>query len=153
MDNEKGNRYALAALKKQRALLAGEIHAAKQSLKWKQSQLEHVDCTLRLLDPTLDPKGLPISKPRKRIKLFRQGELGRLIVDTLRRAGKPLGTHAIASALLEAGGYGEASRHSLTPRVRGNLAYLEKTGKVVRQGKSSAALWAIKSYCERPMAY
>ncbi len=78
------------------------------------------------------------------MKLFRQGELGRLIVDALRRAGKPVGTHAIASALLDAGGYGESARPSLTPRVRGNLAYLEKAGKVAKSGDGKAVIWTLK---------
>jgi hypothetical protein len=142
-DNEKGNRYALAALKKQRADMAGEIASLSIRILWLKQQLGHVDCTLRLLDPTIDPKGLPVSRPRKRVKLFRQGELGRLIVDALRRAGKPLGTHEIATALLEAGGYGESARPSLTPRIRGNLAYLEKAGKVGKSGSGTSSLWAI----------
>jgi hypothetical protein len=138
-----GNKYALAALKRQRGLLSAEIIAAKNALKWKQDQLEHLDCTLRLLDPTLDPKGLPIARPRKRFKLFRQGELGQLIRDTLRTAGKPLGTHQIVTALLEAGGHGEAARPSLTPRVRGNLAYLERQRKVAKAGSAKTATWSL----------
>lgn len=141
--NELGNRYALAALKDTRAKLAGEIAQAKASLKWKLEQLEHVDATLRILDPSLDPKGLPVSRPRKRIKLFRQGELGRLVVDALRRAGKPVGTHFIVTALLTEAGYDESVRPSLTPRVRGNLAYLEGAGKVSKSGTGREAIWAL----------
>lgn len=138
-----GNKYALAALKKQRADMAGEIACLTSKLVYLKAQLVHVDATLRILDPTLDPKGLPVSRPRKRIKLFRQGELGQLIRDTLRAAGKPLGTHEIVTALLQRGGYGEPARPSLTPRIRGNLAYLEKREAVTRAGKGQSVVWSL----------
>jgi hypothetical protein len=54
-----------------------------------------------------------------RIKLFRQGELGRLTIDAHRRAGKPLGTHEVVTALLEAGGYGESARAGFPRSARG----------------------------------
>jgi hypothetical protein len=69
--------------------------------------------------------------------------LGRLIIDALRRAGKPLGTHEVVSALLAEGGYGESARPSLTPRVRGNLAYLEREAKVIKAGKAASARWSL----------
>ena len=143
MENERGNKYALAALKKQRAKLAGEILADKQALKWKQSQLEHLDCTLRLLDPDLDPAGLPASRPRKRFKLFRQGELGQLIRDAMRRAGEPVGLHDLVSALLAKGGYQEDARRALEHRVRSNLCYLESKGSVSRVPGSLITQWSL----------
>jgi hypothetical protein len=146
-DNENGNRYALHALKDKRATLAGEIADLKKQLQWRQTQLDHVDACLTIFEPTGDPSTIPAKMVRKRVKLFRQGELGRLIVDALRRAGKPIGTHAIATALLDAGGYGESARPSLTPRVRGNLAYLEKAGKVAKAGKGALVVWSLPISC------
>ena len=43
---EKGNQYALAALKHKRAMLAGEVVSLEKQIAWKRSQLEHVDATL-----------------------------------------------------------------------------------------------------------
>jgi hypothetical protein len=60
-------------------------------------------------------------------------------------AGKPLGTHAIVTALLDAGGYGESARPSLTPRVRGNLAYLEGRKAVTKAGTGKAVVWSLAS--------
>jgi hypothetical protein len=87
-----GNKYALAALKNKRATLAGEIAELKKQLAWRVSQLDHVDACLTIFEPGFDVNALGIKRPRKRVKLFRQGELGRLIIDALRRAGKPLST-------------------------------------------------------------
>ena len=134
-DNELGNRYALHALRDKRATLAGEIADLKKQLAWRVQQLDHVDACLTIFEPGFDPQ--------KRVKLFRQGELGRLIIDALRRAGRPLGTHEVVSALLTEGGYGESARPSLTPRVRGNLQYLWKAGKVTKGGRGTAVVWSL----------
>lgn len=140
---ENGNRYALAAMKDQRARLAGEIITLQRRLLWAQDQIRHVDASLQLLDPQLFPDLIPAKRPQKRIKLFRQGELSRLVVDTLRRAGKPIGTHAVAKALLAAGGYSADALPALAPRVRGNLAYLEGRGTVTKGGKGMAVVWSL----------
>jgi hypothetical protein len=138
------NKYALAALKDRRATLAGEIESLKRSLQTKVQQLDHIDACLTIFEYEGDPATIPNKRPRRRVKLFRQGELGRLIVDALRRAGKPLGTHAIVTALMEAGGHGEGARTSLTPRVRGNLAYLETREMVLKDGRGQLVRWHLR---------
>jgi hypothetical protein len=142
--NELGNKYALAALKDQRARLAGEIITLQKRLAWAQEQIRHVDASLQLLDPQLFPDLIPAKRPQKRIKLFRQGELGRLVTDALRRAGKPVGVRALVTAVLAAGGHGEAARPALAPRVRGNLAYQEGRGTVTKTGRGASVLWGLK---------
>jgi hypothetical protein len=142
--NDLSNKYALAALKDRRATLAGEIADLKKRLQVATTQLDHIDACLTIFEYQGDPAAIPAHKPRRRVKLFRQGELGRLILDTLREAGKPLGTHEIVSALICKGGHGEAARSALAPRVRGNLAYLEKAGKVTKSGRGSAVTWCLK---------
>jgi hypothetical protein len=142
-DSELGNRYALHALRDKRATLAGEIAGLKKQLAWRASQLDHVDACLTIFEPGFDPQKIGLKRPRKRIKLFRQGDLGRLMVDALRRAGKPLGTHEVVSALLAEGGYGESARPSLTPRVRGNLSYLHKSNKVICSGRGKSVGWSL----------
>jgi|GEM_PF-873491 len=139
-----GNRYALNALKAKRASLAGEITLLKKKLAWAQDSIRHVDATLMLFDPNGDPSGIRAKRPQKRIKLFRQGELGRLILGTLRRAGHSLGTHEVVAQLLSAGGFGEEAKASLGPRVRGNLAYLERSERVVKIGRGRYTKWAMK---------
>jgi hypothetical protein len=102
--NEKGNQYAIAALKNCRATMAGEIARFKQGIWDREEQLTHLDTTLRVLNPsywadTIAPKRI------KQFKLFGQGKLNRLIFDALRRAdGKPLSTPEIADAIIAAKG-------------------------------------------------
>jgi hypothetical protein len=142
--NEKGNRYALAALKDKRATLAGEIAQLKNKLSWAESQLKHVDATIEIFDPATNPGDIPNKRPAKRVKLFKQGELGRLILDALRTADGPQRTQDVVSAIMITLGHEEAARTALAPRVRGNLQYLQrKAGTVAKIGGGRDARWAL----------
>jgi hypothetical protein len=142
MPNEKGNRYAIAALKDRRATMAGEIVQFKQGMADREEQLTHLDATLRVLDPSYRADSIPPKKLR-RVKLFGNGELNRLIADALRRAEKPLASHDIADAIVEAKGYGRESIHALTRRVRANLSYLLRNKRVVKTGDRLTARWSL----------
>ena len=139
----RGDRYALAALRDKRAVLASEIVQLERQLRHRKEALGHVDATLRLLDPSVDIDAIPTKRPRKRVKLFRQGELGRMIVGTLREADQPLSTQAITTAIIKAGGHGESARPSVMSRVRGNLAYLHNREKVAKSGSGKDVRWQI----------
>lgn len=109
--NEKGNQYAIAALKDRRATLAGEVVAMKEGIRYRTEQLAHLDACLRVLDPSYRSDTIP-PKRRRRVKLFGGGELNRLILDALRRGGKPMTNVEIAKSIIELKGYG---RHPNTP--------------------------------------
>jgi hypothetical protein len=90
----------VSALRKRRAELASEIVHLERQLRHRRDALGHVDATLRLLDPSVDTKEIPNRRYPKRIKLFRQGELGRMILGLLRDAnGQPLSTAVIVTAI------------------------------------------------------
>lgn len=59
----------------------------------------HVDATLRLLGPSAEPESTSNKRLIGHIKLFRQGELGRLILDVLRQATEPVSRHEVTTAL------------------------------------------------------
>ncbi len=139
----RGDRYALSALRNKRASLASELVQLKRQLRHKEEMLGHVDATLRLLDPTIEINAIPSKRIVKRIKLFRQGEPGRLILKVLREANGPVSTAAIVSGVLAAGGHGDPARPTMAPPVRGNLAYQERRGKVCRTGSGTGTRWAI----------
>lgn len=139
--HSRGDRYALSALKKRRATLASEMVQLERQLRHRREALGHVDATLRLLDPTVEIDAIPNRRIVKRVKLFRQGELGRMIVGALRVAEKPLSTSQIVTALLAKGGHGEGARRTMAPRVRGNLQYLVRRAIAVKSGEGKAARW------------
>jgi hypothetical protein len=61
--NDKGNHYAIHALKDRGLHLAGEIVPFKQGIRDRENQLSHLDATPRSLDPsyradTIAPKRL-----------------------------------------------------------------------------------------------
>jgi hypothetical protein len=76
----RGDRYALSALTRKRATIASDIVQIERQLRHLKEALGHVDYTLKLLDPETDPEGIPNKRPVRRVKLFRQGELGRMIL-------------------------------------------------------------------------
>lgn len=141
--NDKSNRYALAALKDKRASLAGEIAEMETKLRYWRDQLTHLDATIAVFEPDYQPSKR-IKRPR-RVKLFRQGELNRLILDALRNAkGKPLSTKEVASAVMAAQGHDESARPALAPRVRTNLQYMARqNGSVAKLGDRRSAKWKL----------
>jgi hypothetical protein len=143
LERSRGDRYALSALRNKRASLAAEIVSHERQLRHCRESLVHVDATLRLLDPSADPDSIPNKRLPKRIKLFRQGELGRLILDVLRQASEPVSTRDVVTAMLRAGGHGESARRTVAPRVRGNLAYLHSRRKVTKHDDAGAVRWSI----------
>jgi hypothetical protein len=88
-------------------------------------------------DPAIRPKRL------RRVKLFGNGELNRLIADALRRAEKPLASSDIAASSAETKGFGRPSIHALTRRVRANLSYLLRNNRVVKNGDRLTARWSL----------
>src|ERR1044071_8432157 len=152
--NSKSNQYAIHALKDRRATMAGEIAQYKQGIKDREEQLAHLDATLRILDPeyradTIAPKRL------RRVKLFGNGELNRLIIDALRRAsGVQLTTPEIAEAIIVTKGYGHEAKHALIRRVRANLSYLLRHREAVEKtGNRLTSRWGLRASTEKRLLY
>jgi len=122
--------------------MAGEIVQMKEGIAYREEQLTHLDAVLRELDPSYRADTLP-PKRLRRVKLFGNGELNRLIADVLRRAERPLGSADIAASIVETKGYGRESIHALTRRVRANLSYLLRGKRVVKTGDRLTARWAL----------
>jgi hypothetical protein len=142
--NEKGNQYAIAALKDRRAAMAGEIKSLKDKLAYRQTELAHIDAAIRILDPDFRAETIRPKRPL-RVKLFKHGELGRMILDTLRRAsGTALSNQEIAKAIADREGYGDSARPALALRVRGNLTYQFRERKTVtKTGDRLTARWRL----------
>lgn len=79
----------VSALVKKRAELAGELEIAEARFQHAMASLLHIDATIRLFDPNLDP--LKIAPKRKR-RADGSGRAGviRSILGILRDAGTPL---------------------------------------------------------------
>ena len=142
--SESSNKYALAALRERRAELAGEITATESRLRHLRESLIHVDGTLRLFDPDADPSKITAKRPYKRVKLFGAGKLNRLILDALRKAGRPVTTAEVVDAIVAELGFGEDAAKGMRNRVRANLLYLSKVrGLVAKDGNRDTATWRL----------
>jgi len=143
--NDNGNRYALAALKERRASIDGEIQACELRLRSLNEALCHLDATLSLFDPDYDPKSIRAKRRYDRAKLFGRGKLTRLILDALRKAGRPLATAEVIAAIAVELNFGSDIPAGVKARVRAGLRYLCKArGSIVREGARAAAIWNLK---------
>jgi hypothetical protein len=103
-----------------------------------------VDATIQLLDPSVDIDAIPTKRTIKHVRLFRQGELARLILGALRQAeGQPLSSPAIVTHVMQVKGIDMGARRTIVQRVRSNLGYLERCGKIARTGKGKSVRWAL----------
>jgi hypothetical protein len=113
--------------------------------------MAHIDGTLRLFDEEIEPDSIAPVKPYKRVKLFGQGELNRLIFAAMRKAeGPPMAVPEIARAIVEELGHGEEAQAGMMRRVRANLRYLAtERGLVQKHGERLDAKWSLPESAER----
>jgi hypothetical protein len=80
----------LSALMQRRADIAGEIIELEAKTEGKRVDLVHLDCSIRMFDPEIDPEGIP-SRQRfpRRSQYFAHGEVTRIIYGVLRTATEP----------------------------------------------------------------
>jgi hypothetical protein len=70
------------------------------------------------------------------VKLFGQGKLNRLILDTFRKAAQPSRTQEIIECIAAEVGFGPDASDGLKGRLRSNLLYPSKMrGAVVKDGE------------------
>jgi len=141
-----GNSHVLSGLIRKRAELAGQIEHTQQALRQLLIDLDSLDATIRMFDPEIDldevkPKPLPARSPAFR------GEVSRIVLTTLRKAGRPLPTHEITLAVMAARSLNAADKpllRVLTKRVGACLRQHRENG-VVRSldGPSRTVLWDV----------
>jgi hypothetical protein len=142
---EVGFQYAVGALNKKRAELAGQVADLALQLRHRRRDLAKVDDILRILDPGSNPDAIPPKKAIRYLNVFRQGELGRLIIAILRDAQAPMTNLEIADLILARGGYDRGLWTAIRRRCRANLAYLEAQGRVTKIGHGQNAGWEISA--------
>jgi hypothetical protein len=138
------NTYALPALKQKRAVIHGRILTLKAQITRHEKELASLDTTIALFDASYKVGSIKPKRTRKRAKIVKQGELGRHIIDALRRAGdKPLSSFEVTVAVCHAIGEGDNAVGLMGPSVRSNLQYLVRKGKIQKQGNGQRAEWLL----------
>ena len=140
------NTFAIPALKEKRAHIAGRVISLKKQIIKHKHELASLDATITLFEPSYKVGSIKAIKPNRRSKLFKMGELGRLIIDALRRAnGVSQSTSEVTSAVSAAIGQGKTSEAILFATVRSNLAYLARRGSVIKSRDRAALKWRLSS--------
>ncbi len=141
------NTFAIPALKEKRAQIAGRVISLRKQIARHHKELASLDATIALFDPSYRVGSIKPRNARKRAKLFKLGELGRLIMDALRRAeGTPLTTKEIVTAVTAAIGETKTMAPVLAHSVRSNLAYLARRKAVVKIGERGETRWQFETY-------
>jgi hypothetical protein len=93
--------HVISALKAKRVEIASEIEDHREKMRLAVIALDHVEASLRLFDPDVDFTALG---PRKVAQVLydTKGDTGRIILDTLRNATRPVPTSAICEAVMKA---------------------------------------------------
>jgi hypothetical protein len=128
-----GDSFAIHALRRKRARLAGEIDAAQRAIARQREALATLDAVIRMFEPDSNPDLIaPIRPVGRRCLYFRHGEQSKLAVCALREAGKPVAARYVAEFAMAAKGLNPEPRvrAMITESVRGALERLAAKGLV-----------------------
>jgi hypothetical protein len=124
----------------------GKIEFAQAELRQLLIDLDSLDATIRLFDPEIDlveikPKPIPA-----RNQAFR-GEVSRIVLGTLRKAGKPLPNHEVTLHVMTSRSLNTADKpllRILSKRVGAALRHYRKLGLIRSiDGPNRTRLWEI----------
>ena len=131
------NTYAILALRRKRAHLAGEIEAAERAIARQRASLANLDAALLLFDAERDPTLIPSVRPIRIRLYFRHGEQIRLCLEAVREADAPLETRQVAAFAMRAKGLDTGDLELLAAivvQVRVALHRLAAKGLIFRIG-------------------
>jgi hypothetical protein len=142
-----GEPIVVTALCRKRAELSGKIANLKRTLDRERSNLAHLDATLRMFAPDLDPKTISPKKIRRHNRHFGKFELSRRCAEILRTAaGKPLYAEQIARTIIADKALPTDDPKLLaiiTELVLAGLWRLYKRGKISKAGTTRNAQWML----------
>ena len=102
--------HVVSALTNKRAEIAGMIARAQQQIGQFRADLAHVDATIRLFAPAMEPETIPARRIRQSDLRFEPGGLSRRVLDALRRAGAPIRAPDLVRAVMIENGLDPADR-------------------------------------------
>lgn len=123
---------AIVALVARRAELAGEMNTLQGRLHQIHADLASLDDVIKQFDPEYE---LSTIRPRYRRQATpaEVSSISRAVLDTLRRAGEPMGAKAVALAIMTERGLDQTDRamvRSMAKRVDMALRYQRTNGMV-----------------------
>ena len=117
----------LSGLVKRRASLAGELEAARSKVRQRHADIAAVDAVIRQLDPAYPVDTIATKRPRANAGTT--ADMGRAVLDVLRRAGAPLALPEVARRIV--------AQRGLDPSSGAVLAAIESSaGRALRHQRS-----------------
>jgi hypothetical protein len=139
---------AVAALIRKRAEIAGNIADLESQIAALRDDLLHVDHTLRLFDPNVEPRHIPPKHPQIRSDgYFGRGEITRRIYDAL-RGGQDVSAVDIVEMAMTAKTLPLDDKHlraTFTTRFLVRLNQLADKGTIERIGSGNGVRWRVAS--------
>ncbi len=122
--------HVVTALIEKRRELAGKIEDLQRQTKLAVCELDHIEASLRIFKPDIDlaehgPR--PVPPPHSAFK----GEVTRILLETLRKAGRPMNTRDLTEVLMRERGLpwdDLVTRRVITQRVGTCLGHWVKKG-------------------------
>jgi hypothetical protein len=97
-----GASQIISTLRDKRLEVADTIERLERQADQYRVDLAHLEATMRLFDPNIEPETLKTATPRGRNEWFRPGECRRRIHDVLRDAAGPMTTREIVEGVMAA---------------------------------------------------
>ena len=138
------SKQAMHTLTQLHAELAGKIETNRKSGDKLRSQMVQVEAVMKMLDPDFNARAISAKRRNVGNPWFKRGTLYRAVVDTLRRAERPMTADDICKALL-AGKSPEPTRKQENNLQAAILAALRKRDGKNVAGEGSPARWSLKA--------
>lgn len=139
--------HVVSALKEKRIQVASQIESLQGQLRRAVIDLDHVEAALLLFDPDVDLSALPARKVAP-VSYDTKGDTGRIILETLRTATKPLTTAQVCEAVMIARRLDtndKALCRTMMRRTNANLKHWAKRRGLIRSmpGIGQQLLWEL----------
>jgi hypothetical protein len=92
--------YVLQGLIKKRAEISGALANMHETVGKMVRDLEHIDATIKLIDPDYQPEGISPKMFRPPEDWSKRGQMSRMILSILRTAKEPMTSREIAAKMI-----------------------------------------------------
>jgi hypothetical protein len=142
--------HVVSALKTKRIQVASLIESLQGQIRQACIDLDHVEAVLLMFDPEVDLSALPARKVAP-VSYDTKGDTGRIILETLRTATKPLSTAQVCEAVMIARRLDTNDKglcRVMMRRTNANLKHWQKKRGLIRSmpGVGQQLLWEVAGH-------
>ena len=139
--------HVVTGLIAKRAELAGRIEHLQAQVRQATVELDHIEASIRIFQPDIDMETLG-TRPVPAIHHAFKGETTRVVLETIRTAGRPVDTTTITEAVMKARGLDRndaAMFRLMSKRVGACLRHWERERGAIKSlhGPGQVKLWLL----------